>query len=234
MTAISQHGSLDDSLVRDCLATLQTAAQWRLAGLLLAAPRDGWRQDVAALAADVDDDALRDAAQGALREADPGQYDSAFGPGGPAPPREVSYRPASLSSQHLAELAGAYEAFAYASPYDEPIDHVAVVADFVAYLKVKEAFAAARGVLDDARAASDLAAYVIAEHLAYIARPLAERLIASHLSYLSAAAAWVGAQVGAPRGGQPQSLPVLAEADEEECWSCGETSEPCGDEADLW
>ena len=72
-------------------ALLRQAAEWRLIGLLFECPADAWRDDIVALARDIDDPLLGSAAAYALEEADEGLYHSTFGPGGPAPPREVTY-----------------------------------------------------------------------------------------------------------------------------------------------
>ena len=65
-----------------------------------------------------------------------------LGPGGPAPGREVSYRGWVQPGYMLSELSSYYEAFSYKPMTKEVPDHVAVETGFIAYLRLKEAFAA--------------------------------------------------------------------------------------------
>jgi hypothetical protein len=219
----------------DRLALLRDAAEWRLIGLLLTAPRGAWRDEVGALVDDVRDDQLREAARLAQLDADEAIYDSTFGPGGPVPPREISYRPAAISSQHLAELAGCYEAFGYEAPYNEPVDHVAIVADFVAYLKLKEAFAVACGDGDHASSSSEAAAHVVAEHLACIAAPLADRLETSGIRHLALAADALSRRTGLPNRGQVADLPILNdEPGDESMWACADGEANCDEAPEIW
>jgi nitrate reductase assembly molybdenum cofactor insertion protein NarJ len=153
-------------------------------------------------------------------EADEGLYDSTFGPGGPAPPREITYRPGSLSSEYLAELSGHYSAFAYVSPYEEPVDHVAVEADFVAYLKLKQAFA--QDCNDDGSAATACEAVerLLEEHLAFIAAPLAERLADSDVRYFALSAQALLTRTGRRAPSPHSELPVFAERLDEGLTCC--------------
>lgn len=207
----SKNGKTSGVLDARCRELLKEATQWRLIGLLLAAPRGDWRSQVAALGCENQDPVLKEAAILAEVEADEGLYDSTFGPGGPAPPREITYRPGSLSSEYLAELSGHYSAFAYVSPYEEPVDHVAVEADFVAYLKLKQAFA--EGCRDDESAATahEAVERLLEEHLAFIAVPLAERLAASDVRYLALSAQALLARTGRRAPSAHPELPILAE-----------------------
>lgn len=216
----------------DWLNLIAESAQWRLTGLLLSAPRsDDWRRQTASLAADVQDASLQEAARLAQTQADEGLYDSTFGPGGPAPPREVSYRPATLSSQFLAELAGHYEAFGYAPPYDEPVDHVAILTDFIAYLRLKEAYAAMRGDADQQSIARLAAERMVSEHLAHIAAPLAERLAAADIGYLAAASQALARRAGPRPSGATPDLTVLPQLDgEHQGWTCSTDDEPLDDD----
>ena len=89
-------------------ALLRQAAEWRLIGLLFECPAGTWRDDIGDLL-------LGSAVTHALEEASEGLCHSTFGPGGPAPPREVTYvkavqhRPRSserICSSMAASLAG--------------------------------------------------------------------------------------------------------------------------------
>lgn len=225
MTSHSKPAVPATQFAPECVALLHDASAWRLIGLLLSCPRGDWRNQLLSLAAEVNDDTLHEAAQVAQRESDQGMYDSAFGPGGPAPPREVSYRPPSLSSEFLAELSGHYQAFGYVPPYAEPADHVAVEADFVAYLKLKEAFAVSRGDADQAATAREAAERLQSEHLAHVAAPLAEKLATSDVRYLALASAALAARTGSQPASANQKLPVLADVTgEQPGWTC------CSDE----
>lgn len=167
---------------------LNTAVHWRLLSMLLACPQGAWRSQVAALAAEVVDDTLRQAAAAMIREASEGLYHTTLGPGGPAAPREVSHREYMVPGAFLAELQASYDAFSFRPLTDEPLDHVAVEADFLAYLHMKEAFAIARGDRQQAEIAAEAARHFLQTHLAVIAEPLARSLHASGITYLQLAA----------------------------------------------
>jgi nitrate reductase assembly molybdenum cofactor insertion protein NarJ len=201
---------------------LAEAAEWRLTGLLFECPSDGWRAQVAALAAEVLDAGLKHAAEAARTEAGEGLYHSIFGPGGPAPAREVSYTETIQPGLLLSELAAYYEAFSYHHATGEAVDHVSVEAGFVGYLRLKEAYAHACG--DAARAAvtSDAARAFVAEHLSVSAGPLAASLANSGVTYLSLAGAALLGRAG-PRKDKSslRALPVLTDAREESAFECG-------------
>jgi nitrate reductase assembly molybdenum cofactor insertion protein NarJ len=176
---------------------LTTAAEWRLLSLVFACPQGDWRNQLTALASEVANPKLKQAANVALQEAEEGVYHSAFGPGGPAAPREVSHRPSILTGQYLAEILASYDAFAYRPRRGELPDHIATELDFIAYLRLKQAFASAIG--DDARAAvtAEAAQQFIDEHLATTAVPLAKILESSGIPYLVLAAAALRECLGA-------------------------------------
>lgn len=213
----SATGGVLDARTRDLL---QKAADWRLIGLLFSAPRGDWRRHVTALGRESSDRQLKEAASSANLEADEGLYGTTFGPGGPAPPREISYRPASLSSQYLAELSGYYSAFGYVAPYEEPVDHVAVEADFVAYLILKEAFAQSRGDDEPAATARDAVERLLSEHLAFMAAPLAERLADSDVGYLALSAQALLTRTGRRAASTHVELPILAALPDDDLTCC--------------
>lgn len=193
---------------------LREAAEWRLLGLLFECPDAAWRTELENLACELEDEPLRAAVAAVNEAATEGQYHSVFGPGGPAPPREATYRETLELGSLLSELAMYYNAFGYAPHIAEPPDHVGVEIGFVAYLKLKEAYAHAEG--DDARAemAARAAAQFVADHLALIASPLAEVLGTSHLEYLARASQILAARVGpSPRSTR---LPMLQGAPDDE------------------
>ena len=181
---------------RRIVELLREAAVWRVLGRLFECPTDDWRADVAALALELDADEVRAAVDAVDEMATPGQYYSVFGPGGPAPPREASYHESLELGSLMSELAGYYDAFAYAPQTAETPDHVAVEVGFVSYLKFKEAYALALGDQEHATVAADAAAHFIADHLSRVAMPLADILSTSHLDYLARASRLLAAQVG--------------------------------------
>jgi nitrate reductase assembly molybdenum cofactor insertion protein NarJ len=208
------------------LGLLREAAWWRLLGRLLECPNDEWRRDVAALAAEVDDEGLRGAADAALATATEGQYHSVFGPGGPAPPREVSYHDSLELGSLMSTLAGYYDAFGYHPATREAPDHVAVEAGFIAYLRFKEAYARAAGDEEHASLTADAADRYLADHLAMIAAPLAAALADSEMDYLVRASGLLAERAGKPP--VRTRLRVIQESDEDDGeFGCGD-GEPAG------
>lgn len=180
-------------------------ASWRLAGLLFECPRPGWQAEVDGLALEASDAELSAAASAAREEASEGLFHTTFGPGGPAAPREVSYRGSVLPGQVIGRLCALYEAFAYQPTSAEPPDHVAIETGFLGYLKLKAAYAHFRGDAEQASIAHAAAERVAAEHLAIFSHPLADALAASGVRYLALAARWLASRTGPP----PPSLPLI-------------------------
>ncbi len=201
---------------------LREAAEWRLLGLLFECPSPTWREQVAALATEISDAGLRAAAQAAQREASEGLYHSIFGPGGPAPGREISYRDWAQPGYLLSELTSYYDAFAYQSKIVEAPDHVSVETGFIAYLKLKEAYAESRGDDEHAAITRGAAERFINEHLSAMAEPLTASLEHSGIEYLALAGKALLARVGPKRAQSPgHNLPILV-ADEETEFACAE------------
>lgn len=176
------------------------AAEWRLLSLLLSQPRPGWHEEVSAVAAEVADPALREAAR-AAQGAGEGPYHALLGPGGPASAREAAYAGFGDLGRLLADLAARYAAFAF-EPGDEPGDHLAVLCGFASYLHLKEAFAMARGREDEALVAREERARFLADHLSVAGRGFAEKLPGGAPEHLRAAAAALAARApAAPRTG---------------------------------
>lgn len=190
-------------------ALLHEAASWRLLGRLFECPDPSWRADIEALAGEVADAEVSQAARAAVEEATEERYHSVFGPGGPAPPREVSYRDTLELGSVMSSIASFYEAFGYAPRTGEAPDHVAVEAGFMAFLRLKEAYALAEE--DDERAALTrrAAERFQAEHVAWIAARLAGLLEHSGIEYLQRASRVLAGRVGSPP--QPTRLRVLNE-----------------------
>ena len=152
---------------------LNEAVEWRLIGLLFQCPDSNWQHQVDALAEETPDADLRAAAAAANTEASAGLYHSIFGPGGPAPPREVSYRDWAQPGYLMSELTSYYRAFSYRPEMLEAADHVSVEAGFVAYLRLKEAYALASSDFEHAEVVAQASRQFIEDHLSVYARRLA-------------------------------------------------------------
>lgn len=181
---------------RDALEGIAEAARWRLLGLLLERPREGWREEVALLAAEVRDAAITEAAE-ALCAEDEGAYLAVLGPGAAVSPREVAWRGFADPGWLLADVRQFYDAFAYRPRAEDPIDHVAVETGFVAYLLLKEEAARAAGDEAGARAVADGRQAFVAAHLAPMVVPLARALAAHDGSGVATVAALLAARVPA-------------------------------------
>jgi nitrate reductase assembly molybdenum cofactor insertion protein NarJ len=188
-------------------ALLQDAAEWRLLGRLLECPSPAWIDDLDLLGRQVSDESLADLAREARREASEGLYHSIFGPGGPAPPREATYQRSLELGSLMADLTDHYDAFGYAPDTPEAPDHVAIEAGFVAYLRLKEAYAHAMGDDEAAGVTRRAASRFTSQHLATMAEPLAGLLAESGVDYLARASALLAARVGPPPSSK--QLPVI-------------------------
>lgn len=188
------------------LALIEDAAAWRLLGLLFERPREAWRAEVAALAREVDDTDLRAAAESAqqAREAD---YLAVLGPGSELPGREVGHDRFADPGQLLSELEAHYQAFAYYPRTEQPADHVSVEAGFVAYLRLKEAYARASGQPEAAALTASVTARFLDEHVSLWAQPLADGLAATEIPHLQRAGHAAFRRVGPPRRMQPDAPP---------------------------
>lgn len=190
---MTEIAAIADPRVQELLAE---ATVWRLLGLLLERPREGWWQDVAALSAAVRAPDVTAAAQSAKEEAGEGVYLAILGPGGLVSPREVAYRGMEDPGQILADIKAFYEAFAFQPETEEAPDHIAVEAGFLGYLCLKEAFARSRGHEDEAETAAHAASRFRQEHLSVLAWPLADRLEKADVRYLSLAARALAPRTG--------------------------------------
>ena len=202
---------------------LLDAAEWRLLGLLFEYPAGGWRVRVAGLAGEVSDARLRADAEAAPREASEGMHHSIFGPGGPVPPREVSYLGGIQFGYLLSELSAYYQAFAYQPQIQEAEDHISVETGFVAYLRLKEAYALSSEDQEHAAITSEAARRFIEEHLAAMAEPIATALEAVAPPYLVLASRVLAERVGPPRPAPgAEHGEVLGDTEESDV-SCGES-----------
>lgn len=195
---------------------LERAAEWRLLGLLLERPRPERREELAALAREVGDPALRSIAI-ELRDLDEGLYLELLGPGGPASPREVAYRWHDDPGWTLSDLASTYSAFGYRPRAEDPADHVAVETGFVAYLWLKEAYARLRG--EGADVTREARERFVAAHLSTLAAGLASRLEPAPAPALLALARALLERTGPP----PARLATATGSEDETPLACG----PC-------
>ncbi len=154
---------------------LREAQDWRLLGLLFERPRNDWWQEIAELAETTRDESLRAAAAATLG-AGQGAYLALLGPGGVLSSREAGYRRTSDPGQVLFEIQSSYEAFAYTPLAEDPPDHIAVETGFIAWLRLKEAYALTNGDTEAATTTADAANLFQKRHLAAMAEPLAVRL----------------------------------------------------------
>jgi TorA maturation chaperone TorD len=136
------------------------------------------------LKTDVHDPLIRQTAGAALAEASEGMFHSLFGPGGPVPAREVAYRGGVDPGQLLSSIAAYYQSFAYRPETMESDDHISVETGFIAYLKVKEAYAVNCGDAGHAALALEAAQNFITEHLATWVARLVGALEAAAPAYL--------------------------------------------------
>jgi nitrate reductase assembly molybdenum cofactor insertion protein NarJ len=202
------------------IALVQEAAEWRLLSLLFECPTSEWRAQVNALMQEIGDAELKSAAQDALEEASEGLFHHTFGPGGPAPPREATYHQTVQLGYLMSELQAYYNAFAFHPVTSEPPDHVSVETGFMAYLKMKEAYALACQNEERAATASESAHRFLHEHLANMAQPFANHLEGSDIPYLAKAGAALLRRVGPPPA-TATVLPILQEQVEQDDLSCG-------------
>lgn len=201
-------------------ALLNEAAEWRLTGLLLECPSAKWFVEVKSLAREVSDEKLISAAGFAMEQASEGLYHSIFGPGGPAPAREVTYRSWVQPGYLLSELAAYYEAFAYRPESVDSPDHVAVETSFMSYLKIKQAFAIQRGDSAAAETTATAAGEFRRDHLAKFVEQISNSLAFSGVDYLKLAGEALLERVGRDEDRKiRQILPVLGNPDDsfEEC-----------------
>jgi nitrate reductase assembly molybdenum cofactor insertion protein NarJ len=192
MSAIAASG-IGESRVTELL---REATAWRLLGLLLERPRDGWWQELEMLGREVADPEIKAAADAAREAANEGLYLALVGPGGPVSLREVTYRGMEDPGRIIADISRFYEAFAFQPETEEAPDHLAVEAGFVGYLCLKEAFARTRGNAEEAEIAAKAAIRFREAHLSALAWPVAERLEIAAIRYLSLAASSLARRSG--------------------------------------
>lgn len=186
-----------DSLASDVVELLNEALEWRLIGLLFERPRESWTVEVRELIPSCHDAGLTDAA---LRSRDTTEesYLAFLGPAGLVSPREAGYRRTTDPAQVLSEICAFHRAFAFESVREDPVDHIAVLAGFVGWLRLKEAFARANSDLESAEITRAAAERFVENHITSWAEPLATKLEAHDAGPLALAARALAVRVGAP------------------------------------
>ena len=212
---------------RPAAEVLRDAAEWRMIQLLFSRPVNDWSEEVASLAQEIRDVDLVAAARVSGTEASVGLFDTTFGSGGPAAPREVSYRICLDAGAFLSELSAFYTAFCFRPSPTEPPDHVNVETGFVGYLYLKKLYALQRADVDQQSVVADAIELFVRDHLAVFAGQLTRSLQHSGVEYLSLAASSLLRRVGPPPTREPLTfrsnpLPVLNEDDSDESsTTCG-------------
>lgn len=210
------------ALPTDAGAALAAATEWRLLALLLSRPREGWREELEALARQPGTKELLRQASEAARDASEGAYHALLGAGSSASPREAAHAGFLDPGRILADLAACYAAFGFTPSGEEPDDHLAVECDFVAYLHLKEAYALSGGQQDAADLTREVRRRFVAEHVALAGRRLAARLPEGAPAYLLDAATCLAARLPPAPPEAPRAAPF--EPEEDGCpMSCG----PC-------
>lgn len=195
---------------------LGEASQWHLLSLLLSRPTTTRKQEVRQLMADPTLASIGDVARGWCENADEGSYLHLLGPGGLVPARAVAYRPFSDPGWLLADIGRYHRAFGFHPVTEEPPDHIAALADFVAYLLLKEAFARERNE-ELAAITREASERFIDEHLVPIVARVADRLAACGAVNWSAVARLLAEKIPAP----PTSAEVPEPGDDPSlCGSC--------------
>lgn len=209
--------------MNDATTLLNEAAEWRLLSLLFDCPQGDWFRQVTVLGEQIADERLSKAARAAQKEASEGLFHSIFGPGGPAPGREVSYRGWVEPGQLLSEISAYYDAFGFKMTTNEVPDHVAVETGFVGYLRLKELYARECGDDENAGITADSANSFIENHLAKYSEKLNSLLAGSGIEYLELAADGLFKRVGPDKDKsklREAAIPILAQ-DDETMFECG-------------
>lgn len=163
---------------------LDRAARRRFLGLLLEPPRRGRQAALRALALEIPPgEALADLGP-ALRPSDDeveAEHFRVLGAGGAVSACASDYVEGGFADKGpiLADIAGFYRAFAFEPGAREAPDHFACMFEFLAFLALKQAYAALGSEPEQAEVAAAAERAFIAEHVApYLAR-FAERLAAA-------------------------------------------------------
>lgn len=199
---------------------LESAAEWRLLGLLFEYPTDAWRAHVQALLSSLPRPDLRALAEAAMQYHTEGLHTALFGPAGTVPVREVAHQGGVQFGYLMSELTAYYDAFGYAPAVEEASDHLAVQLGFVSWLRMKQALALTEGRAEQASVSEESASAFLKDHIAVQAGPVLRRLEEFGPDYLIEAARLILQYAGpAPRTSYPLSAALTDDEGEE--LSCG-------------
>lgn len=189
---------MNDRRSRSVAELLGAAAEWRLLSLLLARPTAPRKREATRLSRELPVEEVRRAVRAWGAAAEEGAYLRLLGPGGLVASRAVAYRPFADPGWLLADIGRHHQAFGYRPTTEEPPDHVAVLADFVGYLLLKEAYARECGDRPAAELTRRARWRFVEEFLVPMAAPLAERLADCGAADWGAAARLIADQIPAP------------------------------------
>jgi nitrate reductase assembly molybdenum cofactor insertion protein NarJ len=199
---------------------LEQAAELRLLGLLFERPTLPWREEIARLGPEIRDPDLRRLARASAEESE-GGYLALFGPGGRVSPREVAYRGTADPGETLADLGAFYRAFAFAPRSEDPPDHIAVEVGFLAYLRLKEAYALARGLDEERRTTREAFESFRALHVRAWSGALRRRLGEAGTAPLADAARLLARWVGEDPGSASAVVQAAPDSDPLSCGAMG-------------
>jgi nitrate reductase assembly molybdenum cofactor insertion protein NarJ len=177
---------------------IREAAEWHLLSLLLSRPTAERKREVRGLGDEIALPRLRQVARDWEENAEEGSYLQLLGPGGIVAARAVAYRPFADPGWMLADISRHHQAFGFHPAAEEPADHIAALADFVAYLLLKEAYARACGEDQDAALTRGAMERFIEEYLVPVAARVADRLEVCGAGEWSAVARLLAERIPAP------------------------------------
>ncbi|MCI0411632.1 molecular chaperone TorD family protein [bacterium] len=164
--------------------TIQHAAEWRLASLLLSRPGANWHGEVRSLARESLNKDLQKAATEALSHASEEDYLALLGPAGHISPREIAYIGLEDPGLVIADLMNFYDAFHYEPHAEDPNDHIAVQTGFAGFLALKKAYAISTNNQEAHRITRVALKHFLGKHLTRMIRGMASNLTGCEPKYL--------------------------------------------------
>ena len=161
---------------------MQTAVEWKLIALLWERPRQHEPAQVGCLSSQIDDLFLKETGDLGC-EATQEAYLKHFGPDGPVFLQETAYV-ICHSEKILRQIETIYDAFSFQSHAENPSDHIAVEADFISHLYVKEARARLANDADAYSVAIDVRTKFIEEHFRILVQALRKKISGSEPEYI--------------------------------------------------
>ncbi len=144
-------------------AILAKAVEWHLIARLWEPPQQRSLAELGCLSSQIHDQLLGEAA-GLAGETTQENYLKHFGPDAPVPLQETKYTVGRDPQEILSHIKIDYEASSFQSLKANPSDHIAVEADFISHLYVREARARIANDGQLATAALDLRKKFVEEH----------------------------------------------------------------------